>query len=122
MASGNSSSAIMALVFWKLLCPKSEAFLSILKFSVMIELSFTPLHGRFVEMTLHSLTTSSGIHKRRVMPRKVRLRVRYILFSIEDALGVGSLIFMLGLKGGLHFLCYLERVRPPTPSCDQSLI
>ena len=99
----------MALVFWKLLCPNSEAFLSILKFSVMIELSFTPLHGSFVEMTLHSLTTSSGIHKRRVMPRKVRLRVRYILFSIEDALGEGMRGWVthvyVGLKGRLHFLC-----------------
>ena len=41
-------------------------------------------------MILHSLTTSSGIHKRRVIPRnKVRLRVRYLLFSVEDVLGKG---------------------------------
>ena len=71
------------------LLSKSEAFLYLLKFSVMVVLSFTPVHGSFVEMTLHSLTTSGGIHKRRVVPRKVRLRVRYILFSIEDALGKG---------------------------------
>ena len=69
-----------------MLCPKSEAFLYLLKFSVMVVLSFTPLHGSFVEMTLYCLATSGGIHKRRVVPRKVRLRVRYILFSIEDAL------------------------------------
>ena len=75
----------------------------------MVVLSFTPVHGSFVEMTLHSLTTSGGIHKRRVVPRKVRLRVRYRLFSIEDAVGEGMggwvTHFYVGLKGGLHFLC-----------------
>ena len=96
--------------FWQFIfCPKSEAFLYLLKFRVMIVLSFTPLHGSFVEMTLYCLTTSGGIHKRRVVPRKVRLRVRYILFSIEDALGKGMrgwvTHFYVGLKGGLHFLC-----------------
>ena len=75
----------------------------------MVVLSFSPLHGSFVEMTLYCLTTSGGIHKRRVVPRKERLRVRYILFSIEDVLGKGMrgwvTHFYVGLKGGLHFLC-----------------